>query len=33
MNMKEFMSENLGQEFIGVVSNALMKKDVSRNFG
>lgn len=33
MNMKEFMAESLGQEFIGVVSNALLKKDVSRNFG
>ena len=33
MNMKEFMSENLGQEFIGVVSNALLKRDVSKNFG
>ena len=33
MNLKEFMSYNLGREFISLVSNALTKKIVGQNFG
>ena len=33
MNLKEFMSDNLGREFISLVSNALTKKIVGQNFG
>ena len=33
MNLKEFMSDSIGREFVGLISNALLKKDVSKNFG
>ena len=32
MNLKEFMSESIGREFVGMVSNALTKKAVSQTF-
>lgn len=31
MNIREFLSDNLGREFLGIVSNALNKKDFARN--
>lgn len=31
MNIREFLSDNLGREFLGIVSNALSKKDFARN--
>ena len=31
MNLKEFYEENIGREFLGVVSNALSRKDFRQN--
>ena len=33
MNLKEFMSDSIGREFIGIVSNALTKKQVGGTWG
>ena len=31
MNLKEFYEENIGREFLGVISNALSRKDFRQN--